>query len=148
MSGRGQGPIGLRLALAFIAVAVLAVALVAGLAVVFSERDISVLLQQRRDDLSHTLSIDAVSTYSTGRPGWFDVDLKPALELAASSGTAVAILDQRGNAVASNLADPEQASGVERYPLTVNGRRIGTLVVKFSGRGWRPPRTTCAPRSP
>ena len=135
MSGRGQGPIGLRLALAFIAVAVLAVALVAGLAVMFSERDISVLLQQRRDDLAHTLSIDAVSTYNTGRPGWFDVDLKPALELAASSGTAVAILDQRGNVVASNLADPEQASGVERHPLTLNGRRIGTLVVKFSGRG-------------
>ena len=135
MSGRGQGPIGLRLALAFIAVAVLAVALVAGLAVVFSERDISVLLQQRRDDLTHTLSVNAVSTYNTGRPGWSDVDLKPALELAASSGTAVAILDLRGNAVASNLADPEQASGVERHPLILNGRRIGTLVVKFSGRG-------------
>jgi two-component system sensor histidine kinase BaeS len=135
MASRGQGPIGLRLALAFVAIAVLAVTLVALLAVVFSQRDISVLLQQRRDDLAQTLSIDAVSTYNTGRPGWFDVDLKPALELAASSGTAVAILDQDGNVVASNLADPEQASGVERRPLTLNGQPIGTLLVKFSGRG-------------
>ena len=135
MASRGQGSIALRLALAFVVVAVLAVVIVAGLAVVFSERDISALLQQRRNDLTRTLSLDAVSTYNTGQPGWRDVDLKPALALAASSGTAVAVLDQDGQVVASNLADPERASGVERRPLTLNGQRIGTLLVKFSGRG-------------
>ena len=66
MASRGQGPIALRLALAFVVVAVLAVVIVAGLAVVFSERDISALLQQRRNDLTRTLSLDAVSTYNTG----------------------------------------------------------------------------------
>jgi len=39
---RGQGTVGLRLALTFIAVAVLAVALVAVLAVLFTDRDIAV----------------------------------------------------------------------------------------------------------
>jgi two-component system, OmpR family, sensor histidine kinase BaeS len=135
MARGGQGPLGLRLALAFVAVAVLAVALVAVLAVVFSERDISVLVQQRRDDLTQTLSIDAVSTYSTGKPGWSDVDLKPALELASSSGTAIAILDADGNVVASNLAHPQQAAGILRHPLSLGGQRIGTLVVKFGRRG-------------
>ena len=135
MASRGQGSIALRLALAFVVVAVLAVVIVAGLAVVFSERDISALLQQRRNDLTRTLSLNAVSTYNTGQPGWRDVDLKPALALAASSGTAVAILDQNGHVVASNLAGPERASGVVRRPLTLNGQRIGTLLVKFSGRG-------------
>ena len=48
--GRGQGPVGLRLALAFVAVAVLAVALVAVLSVAFADKDIAVLVQQRRDD--------------------------------------------------------------------------------------------------
>lgn len=144
MGRGGQGPLGLRLALAFVTVA----ALVAVLAVVFSERDISVLVQQRRDDLTQTLSIDAVSTYNTGRPGWFDVDLQPALELASSSGTAVAILDAHGSVVASNLAHPQQAPGVLRHPLILGGRRIGTLVVKFGGRAWSPLRTTCVPRWP
>jgi two-component system sensor histidine kinase BaeS len=135
MARGGQGPIGLRLALAFVAVAALAVALVAVLAVVFSERDISMLVQQRRYDLTQTLSIDAVSTYNTGRPGWFDVDLMPALELASSSGTAVAILDAHGNVVASNLANPRQAPAALRHPLILGGQRIGTLVVRFGGRG-------------
>lgn len=132
MAGRAE-PLGIRLALAFVAVAVLAVAIVAGLAVVFSDRDISVLLQQRRDDLTRTLSLDAISTYNTGRPGWSDVDLTPALDLAASSGTEVAVLDQGGQVVASNLTGPRQ--GVERRALRLGGRRIGTLLVRFSGRG-------------
>ena len=132
---RGQGPVGLRLALAFVAVAVLAVGLVAGLAVVFSERDISVLVQQRRDDLTRTLTVDAVSTYNTGKPGWSDVDLEPALALAASSGTEVAIVDAHGDVVASTLTRPEHASGILRSPLILRGQRIGTLLVRFSSSG-------------
>lgn len=132
---RGQGPVGLRLALAFVAVAVLAVGLVAGLAVVFSERDISVLVQQRRSDLTRTLTVDAVSTYNTGKPGWSDVDLKPALTLAESSGTEVAIVDAHGEVVASTLTRPEHASGILRSPLILRGQRIGTLLVRFSSSG-------------
>jgi two-component system, OmpR family, sensor histidine kinase BaeS len=132
---RGQGPVGLRLALAFVAVAVLAVGLVTALAVVFSERDISVLVQQRRDDLTRTLTVDAVSTYNTGKPGWSDVDLKPALALAASSGTEVAVVDVHGNVVASSLTRPERAPGILRSPLILRGQRIGTLLVRFSSGG-------------
>jgi two-component system sensor histidine kinase BaeS len=135
LASRGPGPVGLRLALAFVAVAVLAVALVAGLAVLFSEHDLSVLAQQRRTDLTRTLAVDAVSTYSTGKPGWSDVDLTLALELAASSGTQVAVLDSHGHVVASTIADPLRAPGVQRSPLTLQGQRIGTLLVRFSGGG-------------
>lgn len=135
MEGHSPGPLGVRLALAFVAVAVLAVALVAGLAVVFSYRDISVLLQQRQDDLTRTPSLDAISTYNTGQPGWSDVDLKPALDLAASSGTEAAVLDQDGRVVATNLTGPRQATGVVHRALILGGRRIGTLLVRFSGRG-------------
>jgi two-component system sensor histidine kinase BaeS len=133
LASRGPGPVGLRLALAFVAVAVLAVALVAGLAVLFSEHDLSVLAQQRRTDLTRTLAVDAVSTYSTGKPGWSDVDLTLALELAASSGTQVAVLDSHDHVVASTIADPLRAPGVQHSPLTLRGRRIGTLLVRFSG---------------
>ena len=83
MPSRGQQPVGLRLALAFVAVAVLAVALVAVLAVLFTGKDIAGLVQQRRNDLIGSLAADAISTYNTGKPGWFNVYLSPALELAA-----------------------------------------------------------------
>ncbi len=76
---RGQQPVGLRLALAFVAVAVLAVALVAVLAVLFSGKDIAVLVQQRRDDLTRSLAADAVSTYETGKTGWFNPKFPPVI---------------------------------------------------------------------
>ncbi len=130
-------PVGLRvrLALAFVAVAVLAVGLVAVLAVAFTERDIAALLQLRRDDLVTSLVADAVSTYNTGKPGWSDVDLKPALQLAGSDGAQAAVLDHRGQVVTSTLAVPLTSVSLTRHPLTLDGRRIGTLLVRYTGRG-------------
>jgi signal transduction histidine kinase len=132
---RGQGTVGLRLALAFIAVAVLAVALVAVLAVLFTNRDISALIQQRRDDLANSLAVDAVSTYNTGKPGWSDVDLAPALKLADSDGAQAAILDDQGRVVASTLTDLRSLGGIIRRPLTSGDQGIGTLLVRFTGQG-------------
>jgi signal transduction histidine kinase len=132
---RSQGTVGLRLALAFVAVAVLAVALVAVLAVLFTDRDISALIQQRGTDLTNSLAADAVSTYNTGKPGWYDVDLPPALKLAESDGAQAAVLDDRGRVVASMLTDPRNLSGTTRRPLTSGGQRIGTLLVRFTGQG-------------
>ena len=134
-SRAGQRPVGLRLALAFVAVAVLAVALVAVLAVLFTDKDIAGLVQQRRDDLIKSLAATAVSTYKTGQPGWTDVYLSPALELAASDGAQAAILDGRGKLVASTLGTPDGTAGIDRRPLILDGRRIGTLLVRFNGQG-------------
>jgi two-component system, OmpR family, sensor histidine kinase BaeS len=132
---RGQGTVGLRLALAFIAVAVLAVALVAVLAVLFTDRDISALIEQRRSDLTNSLAADAVSTYNTGKPGWYDVDLAPALKLADSDGAQAAVLDDQGRVVASTLTDPGSLSGIIRRQLTSGSQQIGTLLVRFTGQG-------------
>jgi two-component system, OmpR family, sensor histidine kinase BaeS len=132
---RGGGPVGLRLALAFVAVAVLAVALVAVLAVIFTDRDIAALVQLRRDDLARSLATDAVSTYNTGRPGWADVDLSPALQLAGGDGAQAAVLDTRGRVVDSTLTVPVRAPGLVRRPLVLDGDRIGTLLVRFTGQG-------------
>ena len=131
----GGQAVGLRLALAFVAVAVLAVGLVAVLAVIFTDRDVTALVQQRRQDLVKSLAADAVSTYNTGKPGWSNVYLSPALELATSDGAQATILDDRGGIVTSTLTRPASSAGIARYTLTSGGRRIGTLLVRFTGRG-------------
>jgi signal transduction histidine kinase len=131
----GGQAVGLRLALAFVAVAVLAVALVAVLAVIFTDRDVTALVQQRRQDLVSSLAADAVSTYYTGKPGWSNVYLSPALDLARGDGAQAAVLDDRGRVVASTLTRTANSAGVARYPLTSRGRRIGTLLVRFTGSG-------------
>ena len=124
----------MRLAVALVVVAVLAVALVSVLAVVFSNRDINRLEDQRRSDLTRSLAIDAAATYNTGRPGWSDVYLQPALAHAASTGTQVEVVDGNGAVVASSLAGSIGQAGVVETPIMLNDNRIGTLYVKFSGR--------------
>jgi two-component system sensor histidine kinase BaeS len=130
-----RGSLAARLALSFIAVAVLAVAIGAALSVVLTSHDINVMVQQRRDDLTSSLLVDAASTYNSGRPGWTDADLRPALDLASQSGTDVAVLDADGHTVASTIADPTRVTGAHRSPITISGAQIGTLVIKFNGRG-------------
>src|SRR5580698_5558882 len=121
-----SGSLAVRLALSFVAVAVLAVAIGAVLAIALSGHDINVMVQQRRSDLTRSLLVDAASTYNSGRPGWTDADLRPALALASQSGTDVAVLNLAGKTVASTIADPSQAADARRTPIVVDGAHIGT----------------------
>lgn len=135
MTREQRTPIWLRLTLTCVGVALLAVLIVAGITAAFSERYVSQLVDERRDDLTRALMVDAASTYNTGSPGWSDVDLRPALDLAARSGTDVAVVDNGGAVVAATFADPRHAVGTEQHPIQVHGQPVGTLYVKFNGRG-------------
>ena len=125
----------LRLTSTYVGVALLAVLILAGITAVFSERYVNVLVSERRADLTRALLVDAASTYNTGQPGWSDVDLRPALDLAARSGTDVAVGDNDGSAVAATFSDPRHAADTHHEPILVRGQRVGTLYVKFNGRG-------------
>jgi signal transduction histidine kinase len=128
-------PIWLRLTLTYVGVALLAVLILAGITAVFSERYVNQLVDERRTDLTNALLVAAASTYNTGNPGWSDADLRPSLDLASRSGTDVAVVDQRGGVVAATFADPRHAAGTERHAIQVGGQQVGTLYVKFNGRG-------------
>jgi signal transduction histidine kinase len=124
-----------RLTLSYVAVALLAVLILAGITAIFSERDVNVLVNERRDDLTRALVVGAASTYGTGQPGWSDVDLRPAFELAARSGTDVAVVDTANQVVATTFADPRESVNTQQRAIVVNGKRVGTLFVRFNGRG-------------
>jgi signal transduction histidine kinase len=121
--------------LTYVGVALLAVLILAGVTAVFSERYVNVLISERRDDLTQSLLVDAASTYNTGQPSWSDVDLRPALDLAARSGTDVAVVDNHGAVVAATFSDPRHAKGTQQRPILVRGQQVGSLYVKFNGRG-------------
>jgi two-component system, OmpR family, sensor histidine kinase BaeS len=132
--GAGR-PLWLRLTVTYVGVALLAVVILAGITAAFSERYVNVLVQERRNDLTRALLVDAASTYNTGQPGWSDVDLRPALDLAARSGTDVAVADNNDQVVAATFADPRHAVGTRRRPILVGGAVVGTLYLKFNDRG-------------
>jgi two-component system, OmpR family, sensor histidine kinase BaeS len=124
-----------RLTLAFVLVAAVSVGLVATLAVIFANRDLSTLAQQRRTDLIRSLVADAASAYNTGTPNWGDADLQPALVLARYAGAEIAILDQSGQPVQASRPGLNHTTDAQHFPIRVADASVGTLVIRFSDHG-------------
>src|SRR6201996_9699641 len=76
------GTLGLRLALAFLGVALAAVALLAGLTAVFAAADVSSLASRQRAQLTDAIAVAAGSAWDRNH-GWRFADLAPALDLVA-----------------------------------------------------------------
>src|SRR3984885_6484484 len=106
--------LGLRLALAFLSVALAAVALLAGLT---------------------AIAAAAAASWDRG-DSWASADLSPVLDLATRTGAEAQIRDQSGRMViaspgfAAQTAAPEQSS-----PVLVSGDRVGQAVVRFTNSG-------------
>jgi signal transduction histidine kinase len=128
------GTLGLRLALAFLSVALAAVALLAGLTAAFAAADVSNLASQQRAALAKAVAVSAGAAWDRNNT-WSGADLASVLDLAATTGTAVQIRDQAGQVVAISprfaAADGSQSS----LPIVVRGQRAGTALVRSTGSG-------------
>lgn len=127
-------PIALRLVLAFLGVAAVAVLIVTVLTVLMGHQSIGDLRQERRDSLVASISAVAASSYNTGAPGWSDVDLQPAEALAEISGARLVVLDGAGHVVVSTLTVPANGADLITRPIMVNGSPVGTVQVQFVDR--------------
>jgi two-component system sensor histidine kinase BaeS len=128
------GTLGLRLALAFLSVALAAVALLAGLTAAFAAADVSTLASQQRADLANAIA-GAAGTVWNGSNTWSSADLSLVLDLATSTGVAVQIRDPSGRVIVSS-PDFAAASGPQSsLPVVVHGRPVGTAVVRSTGSG-------------
>ena len=101
MTGRRLlSPLGVRLTLAFLAVAMAAVAVFAALIVVASRSEVSGLSDQhRRDDLSATAAAAADAYVRAG--GWDGADLISVATVAAGGQATLAILNSDGVVIAA-----------------------------------------------
>jgi two-component system, OmpR family, sensor histidine kinase BaeS len=132
--GRG-GALGLRLALAFLSVALAAVALLAGLTAAFAAADVANLAAQQRAELAGAIAVAARAAYDPGTGTWSTDDLSPVLDLAANTGTAVQIRDQAGRVVASSPRFAVASGPQSSRPVVVHGQQVGTAVVRSTGSG-------------
>lgn len=130
-----HGPIGLRLALAFLAVALAAVALLAGLTAVFAAADVSQLASRQRAELTKAISVAAGAAWErTG--SWANGDLSPVLDLATRTGADAQIRDLAGLPVAATPGfAAHSASPQFSAAITVGARRVGQATVRFSSTG-------------
>ncbi len=126
--------IGLRLALAFLGVALVAIALLAGLTAVFSGADVSALAARQRDQLASAVAVAAGAAYDR-KNSWAGAYLGPVLDLTGRTGADVQIRNAAGRPVASSPGFNGHFGTQLRWPVTADGRRVGTAVMQFSGSG-------------
>jgi two-component system, OmpR family, sensor histidine kinase BaeS len=129
------GPIALRLTLAFVAVALAAVALLAGLTAAFAAADVSHLASQQRSELSAAIAVAAGAAWET-KESWEGADLSPMIDLAGRAGAVVQIRDQAGQPVATSpgFAARRGSSG-PGAPIVARGKQVGRAFVALTGAG-------------
>ena len=129
------GSLGLRLALAFLAVALAAVALLAGLTAAFAAADVSGLAARQRQELTTAIAVAAAAAYER-EDSWSSADLSPVLDLAARTGAEIQIRDNAGRVVSHSRGFAAQASAPQfSATATVQGRTAGRVLVRFTGSG-------------
>jgi two-component system, OmpR family, sensor histidine kinase BaeS len=130
----GSGPIGLRLALAFIVVALLAVALLAGLTAAFAANDVSNLASQQRQELTQAMSAVAGAAWETPG-GWSTADLERVIDAGTDLGADVQVTDDSGRIVAASPGFSRPTPPAQMQAVMVDGRRVGSVAVRFTGVG-------------
>src|SRR5580704_10066629 len=120
--------LGLRLALAFLSVALAAVALLAGLTAALAAADVSALTSQQRADLTSAIAAAAAAAWDRG-DSWASADLSPVLDLATRTGAEVQIRDQASRVVIASPGFAGQTAAPEQNaPILVSGDRVGQAV--------------------
>jgi two-component system, OmpR family, sensor histidine kinase BaeS len=126
--------LGLRLALAFLAVALAAVALIAVLAAVFSAAAVSSLASRQRNELASAFAVAAGSAWEQHQ-GWAGADLKPVTDLAAHTGVQLQVRDTGGRTVAGTSGFAAAAGPTTSEPVLVHGDQEGSVLVSLTASG-------------
>ena len=126
--------LGLRLALAFLGVALAAVALIAVLTAVFSAVDVSSLASRQRDVLAGAFAVVAGSAWQQDQ-GWAGADLDPLRQLAAQTGVQFQVRDAAGRPVAQTSGFAAATGPTTSAPVMVHGQREGSVLVRLTASG-------------
>jgi len=136
MSGRrvaGIGQLGVRLALAFVAVALAAIAVNALISAEILGGDFDRLVRQQERQLSGALALTSAAAY--GNMGWAHADLDPVYSLAHRAGAVVRVRDAAGRIVGSS---PHFASlppsRAHTLPVIEDGKTVGHVTARFDAK--------------
>jgi two-component system sensor histidine kinase BaeS len=124
----------IRLAMAFLGVALAAVALVSVLTAVFSAVDVASLAGRQRSELAGAFAVAAAKSWQEGG-GWAGADLGPVLDVAARSGVALQVRDASGHVVAATGGFSSANGPLAAAPVLAQGQRVGSVLVGLTGAG-------------
>ncbi len=131
----GTGPIRLRLALAFVAVALTAVALITILTAFFAAADVSQLAGRQQRDVTQAMAVAAGAVWDrTGE--WAGADLMPVTDMGSRIGADVKITENTGRAVVASPGFGQATGTALTAPIMVRGQHVGNLTARFTGAGF------------
>ena len=130
----GSGPVRLRLAVAFVAVALSAVAMLAGLTAAFAAADVSHLADEQRSQLAQAMTAAAGAAWDRGN-SWAHADLGPVLDADRRVGADVEISGNDGQMIAASPGFSRDTGPVQRAAVVVRGRQVGRIAVRLTGTG-------------
>ena len=115
--------------------ALAAVALLAGLTVVFASADVSALADRQRTELTSAVAAAAGAGWDLHN-NWAEADLFPALDLASHTGAEVQIRDTSGVVVAESPAFNRSSAPQFRAIVMAGRRQVGEADVRFTNAGF------------
>ena len=131
----GSGPLGLRLALVFVAVALSAMALLAAATAVSATADISHLAATQRAELTQAMTAGAAAAWNRADT-WKGADLGPVLDVGGRIGTDVEITDSAGRRVTASPGFDHGKGPVQHAPVIARGQRVGRIALRLTGAGF------------
>jgi len=132
---RRARPLWVRLAALSIAGALLTVALTAGLAALFTSREISRLVGQQRDQMADAIATAAGTAWDNAG-GWAAAELTDVFALAARDRVQVQVYDRTGPEIAVyGYPDRAQWTASRALPVTADGQQVGLVIVRFTTTG-------------
>lgn len=149
MPRKWLGPLGARLALAFITVALIAVAILSGLTLVASRNEVADLVRGQQDQDAAEIAAVLSRAYTEER-GWRGADLSGAFALAASARADLVVLDEEGRLVTSTSSEMDdlmasmhgdemmatlELDAPRRVDVDADGVRVGTAEIRFPAAG-------------
>lgn len=160
--GHGLGPIGKRLLLAFLVVALSSVAVLSVAALVGADRGLAASAAAGRETAAISTAAAAAAAYDDAG-GWAGADLSHAVAVAAAAGAGLQVRDSEGGIVSGALSrngngrgagpfaggataaealpadshtDPDAAArGYVSEPVLVAGQQVGTVRLGFGAPG-------------
>jgi two-component system, OmpR family, sensor histidine kinase BaeS len=130
----GIGKLGLRLALAFLGVALTAIIVLSALTEIGIGHDINHLANKQERSLARSVAVASGALYS--KTGWKNADLMPVFELVDNQGAEAQITDLRG-VVIQSTPDYSEVPADDQFArsVRVHGHVVGIVTVKFNDRG-------------
>ncbi len=132
----GLGKLGLRLAVAFLGVALASIIVLSYLSEISSGNDINALAGKQERALTRSAAVAAAALYSQPQAGWGTANLMPVLALVSQEGAGARVTDLNGVTIQATPGFGRVASVHEyQMPVVYNKHKVGTVTVKFDTDG-------------